>query len=254
MQLFIEHTAWQKIQYYVDTCKTEVSGIGKIERREGDFYVTDVKIFEQDVSGAHSDIDAETLAKFQVELLKSNEDPADWTLWWHSHANMGVFFSARDVDTIDESTDFRYMVSLVTNHKHELVARVDVYDPARLYTELDVDILLPDVSAEIATECQAEIDAKVRQKAITTKKVGFDAVKDVVGSRYHLNEYDDNDWWGNYYGNEYNPNLESYLAERDELEEQLSDAKKEKDETLVAIATEELNDCIRKGKRLGYER
>jgi len=275
MQLYIESDAWHKIQYYVDTCKTEVSGLGKIERRDGDFYVTDVKIFAQDVSGAHSDIEAQALAEFQVELLKDGENPANWTLWWHSHANMNVFFSGRDIATIDESTDFRYMVSLVTNHAHDLLARVDVYDPARLHTELDVTLLLPEVPKKIADECQKEIDTKVRKKVSVSHKgkqtsFGFKSVSDVSRVAYPYSDflYDDDDYGAYKYPSTYNgynayneddedyeiDNKTTYNELKIEAECELDDARKSGDKASIQVAEIELAELVAEGKKQGYER
>lgn len=161
MKVQLTDKAWKLMRGYVDLCKYEISGLGKVERDENDnFIVTDIEIFTQKVSGAHSNIEASDLAKFNVELIRKGENPKNWYLWWHSHATMDVFFSGTDTGTIDSSVDFGVLLSLVTNHKHEFKARVDVYEPVRLYTTLDVEIL-EDEDDEVLKHCQAEIDAKV---------------------------------------------------------------------------------------------
>ena len=67
MKLVITPYAWEKMRHYVDGCEGEVSGMGKVEKNEdGELVITDCTIFEQSVSGAHSDIETEALAKFQV--------------------------------------------------------------------------------------------------------------------------------------------------------------------------------------------
>lgn len=161
MKVTLTDYVWQRMKAYVDLCSDEISGLGKVERDEqGGFRIVDIALFEQTVSAAHSDITSESLAKFQVELIKKGESLEDWNFWWHSHAKMDVFFSGTDTGTIDGSTEFPYLVSLVTNHKHEFTARVDIFSPVRLYKMLDVEIE-EDENEEIIKECQEHIDAKV---------------------------------------------------------------------------------------------
>ena len=121
------------------------------------------------MSGAHSDIETEALAKFQVELVQKGEDLSLWKLWWHSHATMGVFWSGTDTDTIDKSTEFEYLVSLVTNHKHEIKARVDTFKPLRLYADMEVEIM-EEYDEALKKTCDEEIAQKVKKPAYPAYK------------------------------------------------------------------------------------
>lgn len=161
MKLQITNFAWEKIIGFTDLCPNEISGLGKIEIINDNAVVIDVAIFRQEVSAAHSTIEPKSLAEFQSERVKRGESMKDWILWWHSHANMGVFFSGTDTSTIDSSSEFPHLLSLVVNKKHETEARFDVYKPFRLKLEkLPVEILaIPNI--KIRKECQKEIDKKV---------------------------------------------------------------------------------------------
>jgi hypothetical protein len=249
MELKLTAEAWAKMRGFVDNARGEISGMGRVTRENGDFIVTDIALFEQTVSGAHSDIPAQALAQFQVELIRKGDSAEHWNLWWHSHATMGVFFSKRDTDTIDESTDFRYMLSLVTNHKHELTARIDVYEPARLYSEIDVVIDEPE-NAEIIEWCKTEIEKKVKGAPET--------VSDKKGTGYHYPEYtggyrlydDEEDYSVSKYHKQpaltdYNSDLwaqrlESYYTDKEELEEELKEAKQRKDKVQIQVIEYEL--------------
>lgn len=177
MKATLTHDAWHKMRAYVDLCPDEISGLAKVEIVEGDFLVTDVAIFEQVVSAAHSDIPAQALARFQVELIKRGENPKDWFCWWHSHAAMKTFFSGRDVATINESIDFKMMLSIVTNHAHEFSARFDLYDPVRMQTEVTVEVLEQE-DENIISECKQQIAAKVTRPVpvyVSSRDLGFGA-------------------------------------------------------------------------------
>ena len=167
MKLFITNPAWQKIYYFVAECEDEISGLGKVlfDDKTGDVTVIDVAIFEQKVSGGHSDIEPEALAKFLYEKTKAGEDLSEWRLWWHSHADMDTFFSQTDTETIDGSTEFDWLVSLVTNHKHEVHARFDLFKPFRL-TNSDIKVeILDDEDNEIRKQCIKEIEEKVTKSS-----------------------------------------------------------------------------------------
>ena len=163
MKVILTPDTWQRMKAYVDNCQEEISGLGKIERTAaGDYRIIDLALFQQDVSAAHSDITSEQLAKFQLEMHRRDESLEDWCFWWHSHAKMEVFFSATDTKTIDSSTEFPYLVSLVTNHAHDFKARVDVFQYARMYMEVPV-VIEEHTDSDVVEACKAEIQQKVKR-------------------------------------------------------------------------------------------
>lgn len=181
--LKIEQSAWQKILAFVDNVDGEISGLGKVRVVDGDLIVPDVAIFRQEVSGAHSNIETKALAEFQAERVKAGESMKEWVLWWHSHANMGVFFSGTDTNTIEKSTEFPFLVSLVTNKRHETKARLDVYAPIHLMCDLMVEIL-HDKHNPYTELCKQEIAQKV---SIPKPQTGFDMKWGAVGSDKEAN-------------------------------------------------------------------
>jgi hypothetical protein len=251
------------MRYYVDGCVGEVSGMGKVEIIDGELTVTDCTIFEQSVSGAHSDIETQALAKFQVELVQKGEDLSVWKLWWHSHATMAVFWSGKDTDTIDNSTEFEYMVSLVTNHKHETKARVDTFKPLRLYSDLDVHIEEV-VNEELKSACEAEIKAKVSKPALPSTHLGYRNIGAATTKKW----YEDDDFFGQTYNVDGTPRtatlglqnmelvgdaesklVEEYYDTLEELENEVADAK---DEATLQVATQALWEHKQKGIQKGW--
>ncbi len=182
MKIVIQSQAWEKIMQFTMLATGEISGLGKVEKLNGHLTVTDVEIFEQTTSGAHSTIPTEALAKFQDDVVRAGGSMKNYTLWWHSHAHMAVFFSGTDTNTIDGSTEFPYLVSLVVNKKAEYKARLDIHHPVHLCAEnIDVEILDEDDDEDITAArktlgelvekrnevikdlCQKEIDLKVKK-------------------------------------------------------------------------------------------
>jgi hypothetical protein len=170
MNLYITAYAKKKMGYYVSQCPDEISGLGKVTAvkaagGETQFIVHDLEIFDQVVSSAHSTIEQETLAKFLFDKMKAGEKKlSEYRFWWHSHAAMSVFFSGTDTGTIDASTEFPWLISLVTNHKHEMKARFDLFDPIRHKVE-DLNIItLEGEDLELKDLCKKEITEKVKTR------------------------------------------------------------------------------------------
>jgi len=170
MILYITPHAWDKLRAYTDNCNDEIGGMGKLRVENGDFYVEDVEIYDQVVTPGTVDLTAETLAKWQVTKIKAKESLAPYTFFWHSHANMTVFFSATDKTTINGSTEFPFLVSLVINHKHELVARLDIFKPVHVTVEQLTIKVLDTINSELIASCQKEIAEKVKRPIYTPPK------------------------------------------------------------------------------------
>ena len=129
MKLILKSKASLKLKYYVNAIDGEISGLGKINiDKDQNIIVEDVRIFKQKITGSTTDIDSKDIAKFYFELQKNGQAVKDWNLWWHSHDNMGVFWSTKDDSTIEEHAGGGpFLVSLVTNKKDEYKARLDIY-------------------------------------------------------------------------------------------------------------------------------
>lgn len=162
--LFITQAARKKLRYYVDQCEDEISGLGKVKKLSpGVFVFYDLEIFDQVVSAAHSTIDEAALGKFLFEKTKAKEKLSEYRVWWHSHAKMKTFWSGTDNGTIDQSSEFPWLISLVTNHAGDLLARLDLFDPVRV-TEQELTVtVIEDEDPELKAQCLKEIEAKVRR-------------------------------------------------------------------------------------------
>jgi len=128
MKIIIEDKAYLKLNKFVNLVDTEISGMAKsIIDKDKNIIIKDFIIFEQEVSGASTVISDKSQAQFLNQLMKKNEDPRLWNIWWHSHANMDVFWSTIDNKTIEDHTNQSYLISLVVNKKMEMKARLDIY-------------------------------------------------------------------------------------------------------------------------------
>lgn len=236
MKAQLTHQAWAKMRAFVDNCEDEISGLGKVEIVDGAFLVTDIAIFEQAVGPAHSNIPAQALAKFQCELLKKKENPKEWFLWWHSHAKMSTFFSGTDMATIESSTDFPMMLSIVTNHKHEFSARFDLYKPMRMDQKVTVEVLEDEDEAIIA-HCKAEIAKKVTKPVKQVFGYGWGGSKQPVETTAIESKED----------------KKAYFVELNKLRSELKEAEKAKDVEYIEELKEAIYDKRIDGFYSGYE-
>ena len=165
MKLQITSDAYTKLWYFIRECDQEITGFGKVRRIHGDeeiLEIYDIEIFSQEVSGVHATIDDEALAQFITAKVANGEDIAAYRVWWHSHVNMEAFFSTIDTGTIDTSTEFPYLISIVGNKRGEFKSRIDIFQPLRFTQELTLEVadeenILEWVKEEIAQKVQTRI-------------------------------------------------------------------------------------------------
>jgi hypothetical protein len=123
---------YNKILTYAQCSPSEISGLGKmsIEMKDGKEIatVTDVKIFKQTNTGAHTTLEADALHRWLFALANGDEDHTKWNLWWHSHYNFNVFFSGEDTATISQLSKESTWFSLCVNQKGDMIARKDTND------------------------------------------------------------------------------------------------------------------------------
>lgn len=136
MKILITDYAYLKMQSYIDLCEYEISGMGKVKIIDSNtLLVEDVRLWKQTVTSTTSNLDQDAEPKFVNELIKDGENINDWKLWWHSHADMNVFWSGTDTGTIKtimkvgedgKRSGLDFLVSIVGNKKAEFKARIDV--------------------------------------------------------------------------------------------------------------------------------
>lgn len=117
VKLYIPEAVYDKVMHWVKSTTIEVSGFGKVIRREdGDFEILDAYLIKQEGGSAHTDIDGTALAKL---MYTTREAPGELRWWWHSHVNMQVFWSGTDKETILELGANGWTTATVFNKREE---------------------------------------------------------------------------------------------------------------------------------------
>lgn len=117
-KVILENDVFQKIMFWVNQSDYEVSGLGMLRvEPDGILRVVDAMLLPQKNGHTHTDIEADDVGKLLYAMRKT---PGDLRFWWHSHVNMGVFWSATDMKTIEELGQAGWFLSTVFNKKREM--------------------------------------------------------------------------------------------------------------------------------------
>ena len=116
----------------------------------------------RDLALRATELDDAAVAALLTEIDERGEDIGGVRLWWHSHGDLGVFWSSTDEECAAGLANSRYFVSIVVNKKGDIKCRVDLYEPLRVtMDELSVETVMPDFGT--LEQCTAEFKAKVTE-------------------------------------------------------------------------------------------
>ncbi len=164
MKILFPSDVYKRLRAYVLAIDTEISFLGKIDRKDDVITISDIALLKQESTYGSTVLDQEALGQFYNELMDKGEDPSPWKAWIHSHARMDTFFSGKDEETI-ESFDLEvptdnWFLSIVVNHAGSVRARIDVFSPFRhTLDKLSWDIVFTDPI--LSEQVKQEISQKV---------------------------------------------------------------------------------------------
>jgi hypothetical protein len=163
--IYITSMAYAKYYAYMQIAVGEISGLGEVEKYgDRDFLITDLILFDQETTNAHTELETKSLASFLFQAIDENRDLGKIKLWWHSHVNMPVFWSITDDTTVDALYNSQWMISVVGNKRAEFKTRLDVFKPIRLTVD-DLKLEIVEVDDKINFEgLRREVKKKVHYK------------------------------------------------------------------------------------------
>jgi hypothetical protein len=154
-RVMITLEAFQKIRAWAAICPVEINGLGYVERRGNDFLISDVFILKQKAGSDQVDMDDAAIHDLTYQLARRGMSTVGLRLEWHSHARHEVFFSEKDLYTINRQQG-DYLISLVVNKRGEYVCRLDLYRPFRAAFMVDIEILLPLPDEALVEKCRQD--------------------------------------------------------------------------------------------------
>ena len=133
LKLLIPLRSYRKLLAYVDLVDDEVSGFADVtfDKDKMAFVMGEVYLMEQEVSGARTDIEEKDVSDFNRQMIKKGIRQLP-RIWWHSHADMGAFWSSTDDDTLEKFKNNSFTIGLETNHDHEFICSIMLWKPFKL--------------------------------------------------------------------------------------------------------------------------
>lgn len=116
--IIIENEVYRKVMHWINKSHYEVSGLGLVKvEKDGVLRVTSAILLPQKNGATHTDIEPEDVNKALFQL-RHEDGELKW--WWHSHVQMGVFWSGTDHDTIKKIGEGGWVAATVFNQKNEI--------------------------------------------------------------------------------------------------------------------------------------
>lgn len=173
----------------------ECSGLGKVVVENGTIKVQDAWMVKQKNSGAETEMDGDHIATL---LYEKRLTPGAMCFWWHSHANMGVFWSSTDRDQINKLAANGLCVAIVFNARGEMKTCVATGGPSPAMHQDDVQVSIMDASFdELKPTWEAEYESNVSRNVQTFS--GGSAGYLGVGGRWN----DSDDFYSDFYERQY---------------------------------------------------
>ena len=142
-ECYISKKDWKTIINYAqasyDEFKAEIGGMAIVcQDKDGDWIVSNPVILKQEVTSGSTSICKDELAKYYTKTGMKHHNKEFRFCWWHSHHNMGAFWSKTDTDTIDEYKDGDLSFALVVCLNGDYKFRVSMWKPFTSHQDMDL--------------------------------------------------------------------------------------------------------------------
>jgi hypothetical protein len=237
----IKSIAYEKMVYYVADCEKEIGWLGEVEKKDNQYIINDVFLFEQESDATTCEITPESVCKFMEDMILGDKENGmaranRLRLWGHSHVRMGVTPSGQDETQMEtfkkNGSDFFIMV--IGNKKGDL--RFELWDFITGLRYEDVQWQHYILSQIHRDKIKEEIEKKV--KTITYKTANITT----TGEKKH--------WWDYGYRSAYGSEYACYQNEKKEEEQkEKTTLTEEEEDAYLDVYTEVLSylteyDCL----------
>lgn len=122
--LLFESKAFLKLMEYARGVKTEICGVGRIEKDQfGISRVTDIAIMPQEVGGVDANVTASDMEAFFQTIPEENRE--EWCFNWHTHPTFSTNPSGTDLSNYKNMGElFDIFVPMIVSHAGEYSAFV----------------------------------------------------------------------------------------------------------------------------------
>ncbi len=201
-KIFISTNALIKMELFTENCTDEIGWLGTAYKKDNNYYIEDVMLFEQDVSTTTTEITPEGLLTFGEQLLEEKNGIEIWNnikVWGHSHIKMSVTPSTQDDNQMevfgDNNSD--WFIRIITNQKGDI--KIDLYDYeiGIIYTNIKWFKLLSDEEKEIENQIiqlYQKLNKIQDEKIEEYKEYVLQEIKDKVSKKTYVYNNTNNKW------------------------------------------------------------
>lgn len=172
VKMKIDPIVYAKVMHWINKAGSdEVSGLGSVivDAESNTIRVVDAILLTQENAGSSTDIDPAAVGSAMYRHHRDNK-PGELKWWWHSHVNMGVFWSGTDMETIKLISDGGWFCATVLNQKHEMRSAYRQVEPVTLFVDNVETSLEVSVPQEVRDEWDKDYDDKVEKKTFSWDK------------------------------------------------------------------------------------
>lgn len=156
---------WTQIMTYTKLLNVEVTALGTVEQVDSNFIITELFLVGQVVSHGTCELKKDAMFNLMKKMIAEGKDPSKLRFWWHSHHSMGTFWSAEDLTNGQRFAGKDFLISLVSTHKGDMRARVNIYKPFPInFENVPIVIQKPLTDEGFIELCKKEIEENVVQK------------------------------------------------------------------------------------------
>ena len=124
MKIVLKSETWSKMMAWTNAVDTEISWMGLVSHKEGVFSVLDVFLPEQRCHSATTEMEADSLAKMETDLITADRigdgENQGYLSWWcHTHPNMSTNPSGQDEKQLREFSEDGWILASIFNKKGE---------------------------------------------------------------------------------------------------------------------------------------
>ncbi len=197
-KLIIDQEVYDKVMHWVNKSDHEVSGFGSVvwDKDHQIFRVKSAILLDQENGPTSSEISPHAIGKAMFEQ-KDEEGALKW--WWHSHVNMGTFWSSDDMNCIRGLGQQGWITATVFNKKEETrSAFYQLTDVMGNKHEIFIDQIDTVVEREVDETKAHEWDAAYKKHVTETKYVAekpkyvskYDSDKQLGFNQWDYNRHD----------------------------------------------------------------
>lgn len=166
--IHIDQMVFMKIMHWIRKSSNEVSGFGNVEfdAETKTFRIVDAFLVEQyNNTGTTTELEAADMGRMMFKHRAFGAGAMKW--WWHSHVNMGVFWSGTDESTIKQYGGNGFIVATVFNKREEMRSAVCFKSAHPLFGEQLSMVDNVETLVEYPEAWDLEYTEKVKTRAIT---------------------------------------------------------------------------------------